>query len=103
MSFFLNTLKMIGVELNSIDDTITDLVGEITNMVTGGAKQILIDAGHKFEMTAPSVASGKDHEIQHQSLKKIIHIPFESSCGIFYAEFNALGNSFAILNDFSGK
>ena len=80
--------RMIGVELNSIDDTITDLVGEITNMVTGGAKQILIDAGHKFEMTAPSVASGKDHEIQHQSLNKIIHIPFESSCGIFYAEFS---------------
>lgn len=80
--------RMIGVELDAIDDTINDMVGEITNQVTSGAKQILIDAGHTFEMTAPEVVSGKDHEITHQAQDKIIQIPFESSCGVFYTEFS---------------
>ena len=84
--------RMIGVELKTIDDTIKDLVGEITNMVTGGAKQILIESGHVFEMAAPTVVAGEDHEIEHLALDRIIQVPFQSSSGVFFAEFSFANN-----------
>ena len=68
------------------DETVTDMVGEITNMVTGGAKNILSDSGHEFNMATPTVVHGKNHEICHNSKEKIIQIPFESKFGPFYVE-----------------
>jgi chemotaxis protein CheX len=32
------TRRMLGEEVTNIDETVTDMVGEITNMVTGGAR-----------------------------------------------------------------
>lgn len=82
------TNKMLGEKVTSIDETVTDLVGEITNMVTGGAKRLLADSGHDFEMATPIVISGKDHEIHHQCQGRIIQIPFESEKGPFYVEIS---------------
>ncbi len=36
------TKRMLDEELEEINDTVTDLVGEITNMVTGSAKRLLV-------------------------------------------------------------
>jgi len=80
------TCKMLGEKIALIDETVTDLVGEITNMVTGGAKRILADAGHDFKMATPTVIAGKDHEIHHHCQGKVIQIPFESSKGTFFVE-----------------
>jgi len=80
------TNKMLGENISVIDDTVTDLVGEITNMVTGGAKRILGDSGHDFDMATPTVIAGKDHEIHHQCEGRIIQIPFKSDSGAFFVE-----------------
>ena len=82
------TNKMLGEKLTEVDDTVTDLVGEITNMVTGGAKRILADAGHDFDMATPTVIAGKDHEIHHQCEGRIIQIPFKSEKGAFFVEIS---------------
>lgn len=42
--------RMIGEEVTEINSAITDLVGEITNMVTGGAKRLLSEQGYDFDM-----------------------------------------------------
>ena len=80
------TSRMLGEECKNIDETVTDMVGEVTNMVTGGAKKILADIGHDFDMATPTVVSGMDHEICHKAQGKVIHIPFESDVGPFYVE-----------------
>lgn len=80
------TARMLGEEVTKIDDTVTDLVGEVTNMVTGGAKKILDDLGHDFNMATPTVVTGKNHEISHKAKDKVIHIPFESDVGSFFVE-----------------
>lgn len=80
------TNKMLGEKITAVDETVTDLVGEITNMVTGGAKRILADSGHDFQMATPTVIAGKDHEIHHQCQGRIIQIPFESKAGAFFVE-----------------
>ena len=57
------TSRMLGEECKKIDETVTDMVGEVTNMVTGGAKKTLADIGHDFDMATPTVVAGMDHEI----------------------------------------
>ena len=80
------TNRMLGEELDEIDETIADMVGEITNMVTGGAKRMLAESGHDFEMATPTVIAGANHRIHHHCQGRVIQIPFDSKHGSFYVE-----------------
>lgn len=80
------TKRMLEEEVTRIDDTVTDMVGEITNMVTGGAKRILSEHGYRFDMAIPSVVSGKNHIIHHKSRAPIIIVPFNTQAGNFFIE-----------------
>lgn len=80
--------KMLGERPKSINADVTDMVGEITNMVTGGAKRILSDSGHEFDMATPVIVSGKGHTITHKcdTNATIIIMPFESEWGNAFIE-----------------
>lgn len=78
--------KMLGERPDSINEEVTDMVGEITNMVTGGAKNILGDKGYDFNMATPTVVSGKAHTISHQCESSTLIIPFTSESGKAYIE-----------------
>lgn len=78
--------RMLGERPAKINADVTDMVGEITNMVTGGAKRILAEKGFDFDMATPIVVSGRDHTITHKSDGKIIIMPFESQYGRAYIE-----------------
>lgn len=80
------TNRMLGENLTAIDETVTDMVGEITNMVTGGAKKLLSEKGYRFDMAIPSVVAGKGHVIHHKSKAPIINVPFSSEAGEFFIE-----------------
>jgi chemotaxis protein CheX len=80
------TKRMLGEEVARIDDTVTDMVGEITNMVTGGAKRLLSEQGYRFDMAIPSVVAGKNHIIHHKSKAPIIIVPFNTQAGNFFIE-----------------
>lgn len=80
------TRRMLGEEQKSINDTVTDMVGEITNMVTGGAKRLLSEKGYRFDMAIPTVVAGKNHAITHKSKAPIIIIPFSTDAGDFFIE-----------------
>ncbi|NRA69859.1 MAG: chemotaxis protein CheX [Gammaproteobacteria bacterium] len=68
--------KMLGENPGKINEEVTDMVGEITNMVAGGAKNLLGQKGYDFGMATPIVVSGKDHTISHQFDGPKIMIPF---------------------------
>ncbi len=78
--------NMLGENPGEINDEITDLVGEITNMVTGGAKNILGEKGYDFEMATPVVVAGLGHRISHKADGKKIIMPFTSPHGSAYIE-----------------
>ena len=80
------TKRMLGEEVTKVDETVCDMVGEITNMVTGGAKSELREKGYKFDMAIPSVIAGKDHIIRHKSKAPIVLVPFSTSAGDFFIE-----------------
>lgn len=73
--------RMLGERPKAITDEVTDMVGEITNMVTGGAKRILADEGYEFNMATPIVVSGPGHTIQHKTDGPKILMPFVSEFG----------------------
>lgn len=79
--------KMVGEGPDEVNDEIIDLVGEITNMVTGGAKRMLSEKGFEFDMATPMVVSGKDHTIHHKADGPVVIIALNSPEGKAYIEF----------------
>ena len=85
----LATMKnMVGEAPDEVNEEITDLVGEITNMVTGGAKRLLSEKGIEFDMATPIVVSGPNHTIHHNAKGPVILIPLKSELGRAYIEFS---------------
>ena len=77
---------MLGEPFTEINHEVTDCVGEITNMVAGGAKKIMMEKGLDFGMATPVVVCGKNHEIIHQITETKIVIPFDTETGSFVVE-----------------
>jgi len=73
--------RMLGEAPAGLNEEVTDMVGEITNMVTGGAKKILSEKGFEFDMATPVVVSGPNHSITHKSQGAKIMMPFECEFG----------------------
>lgn len=71
-----------------IDDEVVDAVGEITNMICGGAKAELAKVNHKFDLATPTMVVGKGVEISYYSSAPTIVIPFETADGNFVVEAN---------------
>ncbi|MDP6184260.1 MAG: chemotaxis protein CheX [Gammaproteobacteria bacterium] len=80
--------KMLGEKVTSVDETVIDLAGELVNMATGGAKQLLEEKEHRFDMATPVVVAGDDHLVVHQSSGPIIILPFTTEAGNFFIELS---------------
>jgi len=80
--------RMLGEEFDSIDDTIKDLTGEITNMIAGGTKRVLSEHGYDIDMATPKVIAGVNHDIIHHVGDTTIIIPFHLESGDVYMEIN---------------
>ena len=80
--------KMVGEAPDEVNEEIIDLVGEITNMVTGGAKRMLSEKGIEFDMATPIVVSGANHSIHHKAKGPIVIIPLKNELGRAYIEFS---------------
>ncbi len=48
------------------NDDIQDCVGEIVNMVAGGAKTVLHSTAYNMDFTLPTIVSGRGHELYHR-------------------------------------
>jgi len=71
-----------------IDDEVVDAVGELTNMICGGAKAQLAKLDHKFDLATPTMVVGKGVEISYYSDAPTIVIPFTTDDGPFVVEAN---------------
>ncbi|MCF1426517.1 MAG: chemotaxis protein CheX [Shewanella sp.] len=78
--------NMLGEAPDEINEDVTDMVGELTNMVSGGAKRVLGGQGFEFDMATPIVVTGKEHAISHVGRGKKIIIPFNSMHGRAFVE-----------------
>lgn len=54
----------LGMEVNEINDDVKDVVGEMANMIAGGASTAMSGAEHAFEISLPTVVSGDRFDIR---------------------------------------
>ena len=80
--------SMLGEEFVSLNKEASDLVGELTNMLVGGAKQILSEQGLEFDMHIPHMLMGEGHEIVHPVSGKTIILPIATNDTEFFLELN---------------
>ena len=78
--------KMLGERLETIDESVLELVAELASMISGGAKRMFAEQGMEFDLTAPAIVSGEGHTVAHQAGGPKIILPFATDIGEFYVE-----------------
>ena len=74
-----------GMEIPPNSPDFVDAVGELANMIAGGAKKNL---GNAASITVPSVIIGKGHQIARLSDVPCLIIPCKTAVGNFAVEVN---------------
>lgn len=70
---------MLGLAPEELGETeVNDVMGEVTNMVAGGLKSWLCDAGAPCALTTPAVIRGESFSVTPKHGVELIVIPFES-------------------------
>ena len=73
-----------GCEVTVDSSDFTDAVGELVNMISGGAKALF--EGRKASISTPSVVLGAKHVISSQKDMPVIVLPCVTDCGRFAIE-----------------
>jgi len=73
-----------GCEVTADSGDFTDAVGELVNMISGGAKALF--EGRKASISTPSVVLGARHVISSQRDMPVIVLPCVTDCGRFAIE-----------------
>ncbi len=66
---------------NENHEDFADAIGELINMITGGAKAKLV--GRSVSISCPSVVIGRDHKLFQRKNKPVLEIPCHCQCGDF--------------------
>lgn len=74
-----------GTEMDPASGDFTDAVGELVNMVCGGAKA-MFGGTKKVSITTPNVVMGPGHKIARLKDLPVILIPCSTDCGEFVIE-----------------
>ena len=82
--------NMLGEEIKALSRDVSDGVGEITNIIIGGAKAQLAEKGHVIGMAIPTVVSGKGHSVEHVTEQPVTLVPFETPAGPFFIEVSLI-------------
>ena len=93
--------SMLGEEVAEFDDTCKDLTGELTNMLSGGARKLLWEGGYSFEMATPRMLTG-DAPVIHHVEGPVVVIPFDTKAGEFFIEV-VIGSRLRKTNKFNKK
>jgi chemotaxis protein CheX len=83
--------NLLGGEIEDIIRDVQDAVGEITNMISGQARQKLVDLGVQLSAATPTVIMGDNHTIAHVTKDQIMVVPFKTEQGHFVVEFSMHG------------
>jgi len=78
--------NMFGEEMQEINHEISDAVGELTNMISGQARQEIEEIGKILHGAIPTVVTGKNHKLISMTKGPKIAIPFKTDAGNFTVE-----------------
>lgn len=80
-----------GTELDAGHEDFADAVGELVNMVSGGAKAQF--GGKEVSISCPSVVVGQSHQVYGRKDVVAISIPCDCDCGLFNVEVSIRQNT----------
>ncbi|RMG87876.1 MAG: chemotaxis protein CheX [Candidatus Dadabacteria bacterium] len=78
--------RFLGEPVADLGGQVRDGVGELANIVAGGAKRVLADQGYDLKISIPTVVVGRDHVVSRPRGVPCIVIPFETQGGPFQVE-----------------
>ncbi|MFH0924717.1 MAG: chemotaxis protein CheX [bacterium] len=84
--------KFVGEDAKEMNEEVKDAIGEVVNIIAGGAKKGLAEKGYVFKLSIPTVVTGNDHEISRSSDIPCIVIPFDTTVGRFVVEVSLKKN-----------
>jgi chemotaxis protein CheX len=67
---------MVGDVATKISNDVQDTVGELANIVAGGAKTEFDKQGMAFHISIPTVVVGQNHTIIHKGNTPVVLLPF---------------------------
>jgi chemotaxis protein CheX len=89
--------RIIGEVVTRINKDIEDIVGELANIVAGGAKTELENSRLFIHNAIPSVIVGKNHTIAHKGTTPFVLIPFQWETHYFTMEVSMKIESTGLL------
>ena len=69
--------QMLGMEIDSVDDDVTDALGEIANMIAGSFKHHIVRDGHEMRLTPPTVVASNEHFRSIAGSTDMLNLMFE--------------------------
>lgn len=85
------TISMLGIELDEIenDDDVKDVIGELSNIITGNLKSDFLDAGLSCVMSTPSITAGSDFKIDSADIAEPIRFYYKHNDFLLMVELCA--------------
>lgn len=78
--------NMVGDTATAVDDAVRDAIGEVVNMIAGGAKATLSQKGFSFRIAIPQVVTGRGQVIDHKGDLPYLCVPFHLGEETFWLE-----------------
>jgi len=78
--------NFLGEKKTEMDEDVMDAIGEILNMIAGGAKQVFSKKGIRFKISIPNVVVGKNHMVGKQKNVQCIGMTFKVGDDTFVIE-----------------
>ena len=76
--------RMLGMEIKVMDDTVSDAVAEMVNIVGGGAKAKFTDGDQEpIDLGLPTVVRGNSYTVDYPTKAIWLDVPFTSELGAF--------------------
>ncbi len=76
--------RLLGTEIKTVDDTVSDAIAEMVNIVAGGAKAKLhIGDAAPIDLSLPTVVRGSNFHVDYPTSSVWLEVPFDSDLGSF--------------------
>lgn len=72
------TSRMLGMDVDELNEDVNDALGEIANMIGGSFKHHLSRDGHEIKLSTPSVVTGKEYVISSGSSADTLSLMFDA-------------------------
>ncbi len=76
--------RLLGADTHVVDETVSDAVAELVNIVAGSAKaKFNTNGGTPIDLSLPTVVRGNSYSIDYPSKAVWLEVPFTSDLGAF--------------------